>query len=65
VSGCIPADAAYFTVYEGVKRAYGFNNDELDLMRTASMGAVATLAHDFIITPGDSKKLKSNYRFSD
>lgn len=58
MSGCIPADAAYFAVYEAIKRYYGFNNDEIELIKTASMGAVATVAHDFLITPSDSKRSK-------
>jgi hypothetical protein len=55
VTGCLPADAAYFVVYELMKRHLNFNNEKIDLATTATIGATATIAHDFFITPGDSK----------
>lgn len=53
--GCLPADAAYFTVYEIMKMQFGFNNDRFDLVNTAAIGAAATIVHDLFITPTDSK----------
>jgi len=40
-----------------MKKEFGYDNNDFDLMRTAAMGATATIAHDFFITPGDSKRL--------
>jgi hypothetical protein len=57
VTGCLPADAAYFTVYELLKRQMGYNNEKFELLTTASIGAGATIAHDFFIAPSDSKIL--------
>lgn len=42
VIGCVPAHILYFTVYESVKRT-----------NVALSGAMATLCHDFILTPAD------------
>ena len=56
MAGCLPADAAYFLVYEAMKRQFRYANDDFDLIKTASMGAAATVAHDFFITPSDSKR---------
>lgn len=60
MTGCLPADAAYFVVYELMKRQLNFNNEKIDLVTTATIGATATIAHDFFITPGDSKLLGNN-----
>lgn len=57
ICGCLPADAAYFTVYEMMKKTLKYNNDDFDLVTTAAIGATATIAHDFFITPGDSKHI--------
>ena len=56
VSGCLPADAAYFTVYEIMKRHFKYNNEGIDIAQTAAIGASATFAHDFFIAPSDSKQ---------
>lgn len=54
-SGCIPAHASYFTVYELLKRKFHYHNQDYEIMQTASIGALTTFAHDFFITPSDSK----------
>jgi hypothetical protein len=61
VTGCLPADAAYFTVYEMMRRHLRYNNDDFDIVKTATIGAAATLAHDFLITPSDSNHLSYLY----
>ena len=63
VTGCLPADAAYFTVYGLMRRHFGYNNESFNFLTTASMGAGATIAHDFFITPGDSKELNFNLNY--
>ena len=54
-SGCIPAHASYFTMYEYLKRKFEFKNEKYELLTTASIGALTTFAHDFFITPCDGK----------
>lgn len=54
-SGCIPAHASYFTVYEVLKRYFHFKNEKYEVLNTAMIGALTTFAHDFFITPSDSK----------
>lgn len=53
-SGCIPAHASYFTVYELLKRYFNFKNENYEVMQTACIGALTTFAHDFFISPSDS-----------
>lgn len=57
MAGCLPADAAYFTSYELMKRHFQYNNDDYDVLTTGTIGAAATIAHDFFIAPSDSKLL--------
>jgi hypothetical protein len=45
-----------------LKRLFNFNNDKYEVVQTASIGALTTFAHDFFITPSDSKF--SNFNFS-
>ena len=47
--GCVPAHAAYFSIYEASKRYF----NGCHLVATATTGVVATLAHDLIMTPMD------------
>jgi hypothetical protein len=54
-SGCIPAHASYFTVYELLKRYFHYENQQYEILHTAMIGAMTTFAHDFFITPSDSK----------
>jgi solute carrier family 25 (mitochondrial iron transporter), member 28/37 len=55
-SGCIPAHASYFTVYELLKRYFKYENQNFEIMQTAMIGALTTFAHDFFITPSDMIK---------
>ena len=54
--GCGPAHAAYFSLYEWGKIAFGADGPEIAPARAAAVGAVATLAHDAIMTPADAIK---------
>jgi len=54
VLGCIPAHAAFFSIYEYAKRSFHIEMDShLYFFSTFVTGAVATVAHDAIITPMD------------
>ena len=55
VTGCLPADAAYFTSYEVMKRYFNYNNDDYEILKTGTIGAAATITHDLFIAPSDSK----------
>ena len=52
-SGCIPAHASYFTMYEWLKKHFEVKNEKYQLVATASIGSMTTFAHDFFITPTD------------
>lgn len=58
-SGCVPAHAAYFSVYEFFKRKLlpKFHDEKTEIYpyAYALTGVLATSIHDFIITPFDSK----------
>jgi hypothetical protein len=59
-SGCVPAHACYFTVYELMKKHFEIKNEKYELAQTAAIGATTTFAHDFFISPSDSKVTYSN-----
>lgn len=53
-SGCIPAHAAYFSIYEAAKhKLIPKANSELHPYLNGLTGVFATMAHDMIITPFD------------
>ena len=58
-SGCVPAHAAYFSVYEHSKKNFlPKEHDKGESIHPhiyAMTGAMATVTHDFIITPCDGK----------
>ena len=62
VAGCIPAHAAYFTVYEVSKAKllpkYHDHKDDIYPYLYGLTGGLATLIHDSIVAPFDSKFLK-------
>jgi len=64
-SGCVPAHAVYFSVYEFWKQKLlpklHDEKNEVHPHAYALTGILATLMHDFIITPFDSN---SNYFFN-
>lgn len=54
IVGCVPAHAAYFSIYEVSKKHFGIEmNSEVYFISTMMTGGFATLAHDFIMTPMD------------
>ena len=55
-SGCIPAHACYFLTYEYLKTVFNYNNEELALAETVSIGCMTTFVHDLFITPSDCIK---------
>lgn len=52
-SGCIPAHSAQFCLYEILKEKFDFKNEEFNVVKTMTIGAVSTLGHDFFNTPAD------------
>lgn len=42
-------------MYEVLKRFFQFKNEKYEVLNTAMIGALTTFAHDFFITPSDSK----------
>lgn len=55
-SGCLPAHAAYFSVYESSKRLAGITSDGHAPVKAAIVGAGAALSHDLFMTPFDTVK---------
>jgi hypothetical protein len=60
-SGCVPAHACYFTVYELMKKHLEVKNEKYEFLHTAAIGATTTFAHDFFISPSDSKDTCINH----
>lgn len=63
-AGCIPAHAAYFSVFEASKRALGADKDGHHPVQAAASGAMASISHDVLMTPFDLVKQRmqlSNY----
>ncbi len=60
-SGCIPAHALYFSVYELSKLQFlpkfHDTNNKVYPYAYALTGALATSMHDLVLTPFDSKKV--------
>ena len=56
-SGCVPAHASYFVAYEHLKTYFHFNNESMNFSSTLFIGGFTTFAHDFFISPADSKSL--------
>ena len=54
--GCIPAHAAYFSIFEECKRLSGADQPGHHPLAAAGCGVVATLAHDSIMGPMDTIK---------
>jgi solute carrier family 25 iron transporter 28/37 len=53
--GCIPAHAAYFSIYEYMKVLSGVDNKGFQFFAPAITGACSTFFHDLVITPCDGK----------
>ncbi|KAJ1428049.1 mitochondrial carrier domain-containing protein [Ochromonadaceae sp. CCMP2298] len=54
--GCIPAHAAYFAIFEAMKKTLGADQKGHHPMAAAACGAVASVSHDLLITPFDVVK---------
>jgi hypothetical protein len=52
-SGCVPAHASYFCMYEFLKKHFAYKNDKYEIVSTACIGSLTTFAHDFFIAPTD------------
>jgi solute carrier family 25 iron transporter 28/37 len=55
-AGCIPAHAAYFSVFETMKRFTGADQTGHHPVAAAASGATASLSHDICMTPFDTVK---------
>jgi solute carrier family 25 iron transporter 28/37 len=56
LSGCLPAHAAYFSIYEAGKEHLGANRPGHHPFAAGLAGAMASVAHDCIMTPLDVMK---------
>jgi solute carrier family 25 (mitochondrial iron transporter), member 28/37 len=54
--GCIPAHAAYFSIFESMKKATGADGDGHRPLAAAVCGAAAAVSHDLCMTPFDTVK---------
>lgn len=54
-AGCVPAHAAYFSVYEYAKKHFGVEDSGYQFVAAGLTGAVSTFVHDSILTPYDGK----------
>ena len=54
-SGCGPAHAAFFSVYEYSKKILNVNNENINPLLHGLTGTTAVLLHDIIMTPFDGK----------
>lgn len=52
-SGCIPAHASLFCMYEYMKDKLEMKNERYDIFTNAFIGASTQIAHDFFIAPSD------------
>ena len=55
-AGCIPAHAAYFSIYESMKIFLGADKEGHHPLGAALSGASAALSHDLLMTPFDTAK---------
>mmetsp|Transcript_7382 Transcript_7382/g.9361 ORF Transcript_7382/g.9361 Transcript_7382/m.9361 type:complete len:384 (-) Transcript_7382:1070-2221(-) len=65
LTGCIPAHAAYFSIYEHGKDVFSLNdpNATHNPLAAATCGSLATIAHDCIMTPMDVIKQRMQLGF--
>ena len=54
--GCIPAHAAYFSIFESMKKYTGADGDGHHPLAAAACGATAAFSHDLFMTPFDTVK---------
>ncbi len=55
-AGCIPAHAAYFSLFESMKKATGADGEGHRPLAAAICGATAAFSHDLCMTPFDTVK---------
>lgn len=55
-AGCLPAHAAYFSIFETTKVMYGAHEVGHHPVQAAACGASAALGHDLFMTPFDTVK---------
>ena len=55
-AGCLPAHAAYFSIFESTKIMYGADKEGHNPIQAAACGASAALGHDLCMTPFDTVK---------
>ena len=55
-AGVVPAHSAYYSIYEVAKDRFGANRQGHHPIAAAASGAVATIAHDIVMTPLDVVK---------
>jgi solute carrier family 25 iron transporter 28/37 len=55
-AGCIPAHAAYFSLFENMKVFLGADKEGHHPIKAAICGAAATFSHDLCMTPFDTVK---------
>ncbi|GBG25875.1 Mitoferrin [Hondaea fermentalgiana] len=52
-TACVPAHAAYFSIFEQAKMSFGADGEEHTPLAASAAGVLATVAHDSIMTPMD------------
>mmetsp|Transcript_7239 Transcript_7239/g.11554 ORF Transcript_7239/g.11554 Transcript_7239/m.11554 type:complete len:418 (+) Transcript_7239:427-1680(+) len=62
-TACVPAHAAYFSLFEQSKIYFGANEEGHHPVAAAASGAIATIAHDSIMTPMDVVKQRLQLGF--
>ena len=55
-TGCIPAHAAYFSIFESMKKLLGADQQGHHPLKAAACGATATMSHDICMNPFDTVK---------
>lgn len=63
LGACIPAHAAYFSIFEYCKMNFGANGETHTPIAAGLSGALATIAHDMIMTPMDVIKQRLQLGF--
>lgn len=61
--GCVPAHAGYFSIYEWGKITFGADGPNHAPMAAAATGALATVAHDAVMSPMDVVKQRLQLGF--
>lgn len=63
MAGCIPAHAGYFSIYEWGKVTFGADGENHAPLAAAFTGAMATVAHDSVMSPMDVIKQRMQLGF--